>query len=79
MAVKAGVAGYRLRTEGVTTIALAPSTRADTIAGLGTVDDVRLASRQEQVRLSTPDESGPLPPVEKCLTGVWVSGSARRG
>jgi hypothetical protein len=36
------------RTEGVTTTALAPRTRADTNAGLGTVDDVRLASRQQQ-------------------------------
>jgi hypothetical protein len=37
---------YWKRTEGVTTTALAPRTRADTKAGLGTVDDVRLASRQ---------------------------------
>jgi hypothetical protein len=33
---------------GVTTTALAQRTRADTNAGLGTVDDVRLASRQKQ-------------------------------
>jgi hypothetical protein len=35
-----------MRTEGVTTTALALGTRADTNAGLGTVDDLRLASRQ---------------------------------
>jgi hypothetical protein len=43
--------------------ALAPRTRADTNAGLGTVDDVRLASRHEQVfrrrRLGLPLCSGP--------------------
>src|SRR2546421_2097384 len=38
-----------LRTEGVTTTALAPRTRADTNAGLGTVDGARLASRQVRV------------------------------
>ena len=36
----------RFRTEGVTTIGLAPRIRADTNAGLRTVDDVRLAFRQ---------------------------------
>jgi hypothetical protein len=35
------------RTERVTTTALASRTRADTDAGLGTVDDVGLANRQE--------------------------------
>jgi hypothetical protein len=38
----------RSRTNGVTTTALAPRTRANTNAGLGTVDDVRLASRQSR-------------------------------
>jgi hypothetical protein len=40
------VSRYPCRTEGVTTIAVDPRTRAETKAGLGTVDDVRLASRQ---------------------------------
>ena len=38
----------RLRTEAVTTTALPPPTRADTNAGLCTVADVRLASRQNR-------------------------------
>jgi hypothetical protein len=45
----APVAGCCNRTEGVTTIALAPRTRADTNGGPGTVDDVRLASRHLRV------------------------------
>jgi hypothetical protein len=40
--------GYRCRTEAAMTIALAPGAPADTTAGLGTVDDVGLASRHEQ-------------------------------
>jgi hypothetical protein len=40
---------YWYRTEGVTTTALAPCTRADTDAGLGPVDDVRLARRHLRV------------------------------
>jgi hypothetical protein len=36
------------RTKGVTTPALAPRARADTNAGLATVDDVCLATRQER-------------------------------
>ena len=43
----AAVARDRPRTERVTTTALASRTRADTDAGLGTVDDVGLANRQE--------------------------------
>jgi hypothetical protein len=49
-AANAAVAGCPSRTEGVTTTALAPRTRADTNAGLGTVGDVRLASRQTRER-----------------------------
>jgi hypothetical protein len=45
----AAIAGCSFRTKAVTTTALALRTRADTNAGLGTVDDVRLASRQSQV------------------------------
>jgi hypothetical protein len=44
----------RFRTKGVTTLALAPRARADTNAGLATVDDVRLAPRQFQGRLTMP-------------------------
>jgi hypothetical protein len=46
------------RTEGVTTTALAPRTRADTNAGIGTVDDVRLASRQQRVRAPGSHDAG---------------------
>lgn len=46
--IDAAVAGCRFRTKGVTTTALAPRARADTNAGLVTVDDVRLASRQQR-------------------------------
>jgi hypothetical protein len=42
-----------LQTEGVTTIALAPRPRADSNAGLGTVDDVRLAIRRRRARPAT--------------------------
>ena len=45
-------------TEGVTTTALARRARANTNAGLGTVDDVRLASRQERDK-AAPGASGP--------------------
>jgi hypothetical protein len=52
------------RTEGATTTALAPRTRGDTNAGHGTVDEVRLASRQHQVWTAAPRDPHSRPPNE---------------
>ena len=55
----AAVARDRPRTERVTTTALASRTRADTDAGLGTVDDVGLANRQEHNATPVAPGGGP--------------------
>jgi hypothetical protein len=48
---ESGTVRFGPRTEGATTTALATRTRADTKPGLGTVDDIRLGSRQIRARV----------------------------